>query len=153
MLSDFLRASISTDTPNMVTLKDEIKLCFDYLEMQKIRFGEALQYTIEIPEEIRHSKFVPVFSILPLLENAIKHNILTSELPLYIEIEYENERVITTNNIQPKLTIEPGTGLGLKNLCERYKIISGDEVLIRKNENEFSVSIKILNNENSNYRR
>lgn len=153
MLSDFLRASISIDTPNMVTLKDEIKLCFDYLEMQKIRFGEALQYTIEIPEEIRHSKFVPVFSILPLLENAIKHNILTSELPLYIKIEYEDERVITTNNIQPKITIEPGTSVGLKNLAERYKIISGDEVLISKNEKEFSVSIKILDNENSNYRR
>ena len=153
MLSDFLRASISTDTPNIVKLKDEIKLCLDYLEMQKIRFGEALQYNINIPQEIQNSGFVPVFSLLPLLENTIKHNILTNELPLHIKVEYENEMIITTNNIQPKLTTEATTGLGLANLAERYKILSGDEIIINKNENEFFVSIKILDNENSNHRR
>ncbi|TAL59476.1 MAG: histidine kinase, partial [Bacteroidetes bacterium] len=103
-LSDFLRASISSDTPNIVKLNDEMKLCLDYLEMQKMRFGEALQYTINIPEEIQNSGFVPVFSLLPLLENAIKHNILTIEMPLLIKTGYENGWIITTNNIQPKLS-------------------------------------------------
>lgn len=153
MLSGFLRASISTETPNIVKLKNEIKLCLDYLKMQQIRFGEALQYTINIPKEIQNSRFVPVFSLLPLLENAIKHNILTNELPLHIYIKYVNDRIITTNNIQSKLTTENSTGLGLENLIERYRILSGDEIIIRKSEKEFLVSIKILDNENSNYRR
>jgi LytS/YehU family sensor histidine kinase len=153
MLSDFLRASISTDTPNIVKLKDEIKLCLDYLEMQKVRYGKAIQYTINIPEDIQDSAFVPVFSLLPLLENAIKHNILTNELPLHIKIEHENYRIVTINNIQPRLSSEPSTGLGLENLAERYKILSGDKIIINNSENIFSVSIKILDNENSNYRR
>ncbi|MBI5217621.1 MAG: histidine kinase [Bacteroidia bacterium] len=151
-LSDFLRASISSDAPNTVKLSDEIKLCLDYLEMQKMRFGEALQYSINIPEEIQNSGLVPVFSLLPLLENAIKHNILTSEMPLLIKTGYENGRIITTNNIQPKLTTESTTGLGLENLSERYKILSGDEIIITKTNKIFSVSIKILDNENSNHR-
>ncbi len=150
-LSDFLRASISSDTPNIVKLCDEIKLCIDYLEMQKMRFGEALQYTINISEEIQNSGFVPVFSLLPLLENAIKHNILTSEMPLLINTEYENGWIIITNNIQPKLSSEPTTGLGLENLSERYKILSGDEIIINTTDKIFSVSIKILDNENSNH--
>ena len=153
MLSDFLRASISSDIPNIIKLKDEIKLCLDYLEMQKIRFGETLQYTINIPEEIHYSEFVPVFSLLPLLENAIKHNILTNELPLHIKIEYENNRIITSNNIQPKISSEPSTGLGLENLTERYKILSGDEIIINSSDKIFSVSIKTFDNENSNHRR
>jgi len=153
MLSDFLRVSISTDTPNIVKLKDEIELCQNYLEMQKIRFGEALLYTINIPEEIQSSAFVPVFSLLPLLENAIKHNILTEELPLQIKIEHKNDRIIITNNLQPKVQSEPSTGLGLENLAERYKILSGDKIIIDKSVNVFSVSIKIFDNENSNHRR
>jgi len=152
MLSDFLRTSISTDIPNVVKLKYEIKLCNDYLKMQKMRFGKALQYTINIPEEIYNSKYIPVFSLLSLLENAIKHNVLTNEMPLHIKIEKINSRIITTNNIQPKLTPEPSTRSGLENLAERYKILSGDEVIVNKNENEFSVSIKMLDNENSNHR-
>jgi two-component system, LytTR family, sensor kinase len=151
-LSDFLRASISSDTSNTTKLNDEIKLCIDYLEMQKMRFGEALQYTITIPEEILNTCFVPVFSLMPLLENAIKHNILTNELPLHIKIEYENGRIITTNNRQPKLSSETTTGFGLENLSERYKILSGDKIIINDTDNIFSVSIKIFFNENSNYR-
>jgi two-component system, LytTR family, sensor kinase len=153
MLSDFLRASISADTPNVIKLKDEIKLCMDYLEMQKIRFGEALQYTINIPESIQNSSFVPVFSLLPLLENAVKHNSLTTEFPLHIKIEYENGWIITSNNIQAKLTIESSTGLGLENLSERYKLLSADKIITNKSETLFSVSIKILDSENSNHRR
>lgn len=145
-LSDFLRASISSDTPNLVKLFDEIKLCYDYLEMQKMRFGEALQYTVNIPDEIQNSGFVPVFSLLPLLENAIKHNILTTEFPLHIKVAYENGRIKTTNNLQPKLTSETSTGLGLENLAERYKILSGNDIIINKTDNIFTVSIKILEN-------
>lgn len=152
-LSDFLRASLLSGTPNTIKLKEEIKLCHDYLEMQKMRFGEALRYAINIPGEIQDKAIVPVFSLLPLLENAIKHNTLTAELPLEILIEYENGRIITANNIQAKLSPGLSTGVGLENLKERYKILSGDEIVINNNGKTFSVSVKTLVNENSHYRR
>jgi len=143
-LSEFLRASLLSNTPNTVKLEEELKLCNDYLEMQKIRFADALDYTINIPDVTRHSAYVPVFSILPLLENAIKHNKSTIESPLHIQIKYANGRIVASNNIQPKLSSEPSTGLGLENLSERYRILAGDEVIIIKGDTTFSVSIKTL---------
>jgi len=143
-LSDFLRASISANNANTVKLLDELKLCTDYLEMQKLRFGEALEYTFDIPEHITFSGYVPVFSLQLLLENAIKHNSLTDESPLYINVYHHDGVITVTNNIQPKLSSEDSTGLGLANLSERYKILSGNDILIESGEESFSVTIKIL---------
>ena len=150
-LSDFLRTSISSGEDNIVKVSDELKLCLDYLEMQKIRYGSALQFSIDIPDEIYSSGYVPVFSLQLLSENAIKHNSLTDESPLHIKIIYEEERITVSNNLQPKLSTETSPGMGLTNLAERYKILSGDEIIIRTSDNQFSVSIKIIGNENSNY--
>jgi two-component system, LytTR family, sensor kinase len=152
-LSDFLRASLLSNNPNVVKLSDELKLCYDFLDMQKIRFGNAFNFQIQIPAEVQSSAFVPVFSLLSLLENAIKHNQLTNEFPLRIEVRYVDGRIIVSNNLQDKYSIEPSTGLGLENLAERYRIISGDEIVINNDGQTFSVSINTFPDENSNYRR
>ena len=131
-------------------LSDELKFCLDYLELQKGRFGEALKYSVEIPEEVK-SGFVPVFSVQHLLENAIKHNSLTIENPLRIEVKYDNDRIIVSNNIQIKNLTEETTGRGLANLAERYRILSGDEIIFQSDDRHFSVSLKILNYEDSNH--
>jgi len=149
-LSDFLRVSVSSHNLKKIHLKDEIKLCVDYLEMQKIRFGESLSYKISIDDDKTENGFVPSFSIQPLLENAIKHNELTRESPLTIAIRNEGDRIKVTNNLQLKSTTEASTGSGLSNLSERYRIISNDELIIENDGKTFSVSIKILSNENSN---
>jgi sensor histidine kinase YesM len=152
-LSDFLRAALSSTTPNTVNLGEEIQLCHNYLDMQKMRFGQSLNYTISIPAAILTSESVPVFSILPLLENAIKHNKFTNELPLYITVTYENGWLTVSNNLSPKESPEHSTGLGLENLSERYRILSGDKIMVSNDGKTFSVSIKTLNDENSNNRR
>jgi sensor histidine kinase YesM len=149
-LSDFLRASITLNNENLAKLSDELKFCLDYLELQKGRFGEALKYSIEIPEEVKWG-FVPVFSVQHLLENAIKHNALTIENPLLIEVKYDNERIIVSNNIQVKDLTEETTGRGLANLAERYRILSGDEIIFQSDDRHFSVSLKILKHEDSNH--
>jgi LytS/YehU family sensor histidine kinase len=107
--------------------------------------------TLDIPEKICETGFVPVFSLQLLSENAIKHNALTNELPLKIKISYEDGRITVINNLQPKLTAETTTGSGLINLAERYKILSGDEIKIHTSANQFSASIKVIKNEDRNY--
>lgn len=145
-LSDFLRASVSNNNIKIIRLRDELKLCENYLQMQKIRFGDALICTITITEETLEYGFVPSFSIQPLLENAIKHNELTNESPLHIFIEQEGDWVRVTNNRKPKITSETSSGSGLANLSERYRILSGDELIIEDTEKIFSVSIKVMEN-------
>jgi len=151
-LSDFLRASVSNNNLKTTRLRDEIKLCIDYLEMQKIRFEDALVYRISIPEEKMDSGYVPSFAIQTLLENAIKHNELTNESPLLLTVKAEDNRIVVENNLRFKTTSEASTGSGLTNLSERYRIISNDELQIDKLEDLFSVSIKILENADSNHR-
>lgn len=143
-LSDFLRRSVSAGNDNIVKIEDELKMCLDYLKMQKIRYGWALQFYTDIPEEIVQTGFVPVFSLQLLSENAIKHNALTNESPLQIKIEYNEGSITVSNNLRPKLTTETTTGTGLINLAERYKILSGDEIRIHTTAEQFSVSIKVL---------
>ena len=152
-LSDFLRASILPNPDLVVKLKDEIQLSQDYLEMQQMRFGNALQFIIDIPLEKMESKFVPIFSILPLLENAIKHNQLTIDLPLIIHIKHDKEWVIVENNKQIKPFTEPSTGFGLSNLKKRYSLLSADNIKVTESQTSFSVSIKTLEDESSYNRR
>lgn len=143
-LSEFLRVSVSAGNNNIGKIHEELKLCLGYLEIQKIRYGDALQFTIEIPDEISQTGFIPFFSLQLLSENAIKHNTLTNESPLQIKIEYNEGSISVSNNLRPKLTTETTTGTGLINLSERYKILSGDEIRIHTTTEEFLVSIKVL---------
>ncbi len=151
-LSGFLRKSIQTDIEPIITINEELVFCSDYVELQKTRFGEAIHLTINIPENMQQG-CVPVFSIQQLLENAIKHNALTIEAPLKVQIRYENQWIIVSNNTQKKMAVGKTTGSGLANLSERYRLLSGDEVIIKSDEHHFSVSIKVLNNEDYNHRR
>ncbi|HYW97263.1 MAG TPA: histidine kinase [Bacteroidales bacterium] len=149
-LSDFLRVSVSSGDVNLVKLEDELKLSMDYLEMQKIRFGDAIHFDVNIPY-VKNTGLVPVFSIQLLIENAIKHNAFTPEEPLNININGDYDRITVTNNIRHKISEESFSGTGLANLSERYRLLSGEEIDIRTDNSTFSVSIKILSNENRHH--
>lgn len=149
-LSDFLRASVSYDKSNTVRLQEELKLAIDYIEMQKIRFNEAIYFEMEADEKDQQG-FLPLFSVQLLLENAIKHNTFTIENPLSIKLSQHDGWITVRNNIQPKMLQEATSGMGLINLSERYKILSGDELLINSDDSWFSVSLKILTHADRDY--
>ncbi|HBS85946.1 MAG: hypothetical protein A2W91_08675 [Bacteroidetes bacterium GWF2_38_335] len=149
-LSDFLRASISFKDNKLIKVSEELKLCADYLEMQKMRFGQSLTFSFDIDEKI-NDKNIPVFAVQILLENAIKHNSFSESSPLQININAKSDSLTVTNNLCKKNQPEYSTGTGLINLSERYKAISGDEVKILSSDKEFSVTIKALEHENSNH--
>lgn len=150
-MADFLRASISNNSANISTVGDEVKLLSDYLAMQRISFGTALTCTVNLPDETLKDFSLPAFSLQPLLENAIKHNNFTQEQPLNVTIDQNGHWLVFSNNLQKKKTKVASANYGLANLAERYRLWSGDEIIIREDEGSFSVSIKLLRNEHSNY--
>lgn len=150
-LSDFLRASISGYRSDTVSVKEELDLCTNYMEMQKVRFGEALKYEVDVPDSYLHQFYVPFFSLQPLLENAIKHNELTKEKALTIHLYVENESIIVKNNLQKRKQVDSSTGNGLKNLNERYKILHNSDIEINETDKDFIVRIKLIPHENSNH--
>ncbi len=149
-LSDFLRVVVSDNNKKVNKLMSELKLCEDYIEMQKIRFKKALVFKVSITDEALKDGYLPSFALQPLVENAIKHNELTEEKPLFIQVNQVNDRIEISNNLQEKKSNEGSTGSGLVNLSERYRLISNEEVIINQTEQNFSVSIKILGDEYSN---
>jgi len=144
-LSGFLRFSISHNEQNVVPLEEELKFSLYYLEMQKIRFRDALVYAVEIPEGQLTYASVPVFSLQLTLENAIKHNRLTQEQPLSIVMRYiEPGWLMVENNIHEKLSADPSSGIGLKNLSDRYKLLVHDDIKIENDDEFFRVYLKII---------
>lgn len=147
-LASFLRASISDHSSKITALQTELMLCMDYMDMQKIRFGDAIEYNVDVSEEAKN-KFVPFFSIQVLLENAIKHNAMTDASPLKIHVSDNSGYITVENNLQIKSRKEVSTGQGLANLAERYRLLSGDEMVIDEGTEKFSVTIKMYDNESS----
>lgn len=147
-LSGFLRNSMAAHASALVSVEAELGLCRDYLEMQRIRFGEALQFEIS---DDGNRGFLPVFAVQGLIENAIKHNVLTKERPLIITLMVAEHEISVANNLQPKgEAVEGGTGLA--NLSERYRMLGGGEIVVEKSETRFLVKIPILQNESGNHR-
>jgi len=141
-LSEFLRYSIQAHSNELVTLENELQFTNDYIELQKVRFGKALQFVIEIPDSILQSK-LPVFALQTLVENAIKHNLFTEKKPLNIIIKFENSQLKISNNKMPKPLIQK-SGTGLKNLLERYKTVSEDAIEIINSDSDFIVYLNLI---------
>lgn len=145
-LSEMLRFSTTSALHDTVAVEDELKLCLSYLQMQKVRFGDMLYFEITNPQLYLAKGKLPVYSLQLLAENAIKHNSFTNEAPLTIYINYsETANTITVKNkMQPKRIMEATTKTGLKNLEERYRLLSDENIEVVNTGNEFAVAVKIL---------
>lgn len=147
-LSNFLRFSITESTKDTTTIKEELIFCENYLELQKVRFKDAIFFEYDIPEHIIESHYLPLFTLQSLAENAIKHNVLTVNTPLKLKLSYdeENQSLAFQNNLLSKTPGDPTTGTGLLNLSQRFKLLSGNEIDIVQNTQKeiFRVTFKVL---------
>ncbi len=147
-LSGFLRRSIQYARQDTISVRDELGFCRDYLALQKVRFGEALNYTIDLSEEQQDAGELPIFTLQVLVENAIKHNAFTADEPLHIRISSCGQgRLLVENNMLPKNEgFNTSNGFGLHNLSERYRLLSQLEPTIETSTEElaFRVYVPIL---------
>ncbi|HMX36859.1 MAG TPA: histidine kinase, partial [Ferruginibacter sp.] len=126
-----------------IDLKDELEVLNAYSFLLKTRFGNNLDVRINIPEEKMRQRIVPL-SLQILMENAIKHNVVSSDKPLRIDVYTENGSLVLKNNLQVKRQISESTGIGLNNIRNRYRLLSDKEVKVTDNENSFTVSIPLI---------
>ena len=141
-LSEFLRYSIQAKNNEVVLLADSIKFTEDYVELQKVRFGDSFDCKIDIPE-VELQKKVPIYAVQTLVENAIKHNAFNDKYPLFIQILMDGRRLKVINNLIPK-KVKTNSGTGLENLNQRYQMIGNVEIEVIKTEQHFMVFINLL---------
>jgi LytS/YehU family sensor histidine kinase len=143
-LSDFFRSILENRDKDLILLSDELQMINNYIEIQKSRFGEALLFSNNIPETAKDS-MIPPLVIQLLIENAIKHNVISSARPLNIIIDLSAEReIVIKNNLQPKRKKEASTGLGLENIKQRYLLVAQKEICIVKTEKYFTVKLPLI---------
>ena len=144
-LSEFFRNIVNYRDKEVITLGEEITLMHTYFYLQQKRYGDNLKLNINITEEAKKHIFIPPLTLQLLLENAIKHNAVSKETPLLVELYIENEKwLILRNNINPKLSKETGSGMGLQNIINRYNLLSGEPVLIKNDGVSYTVSLPTL---------
>lgn len=142
-LSKIYRYVLDVQQEELVSLADEIGFAQNYLSLQKIRFEENLVY--DIKTDHIENFYLPPLSLQLLLENAIKHNIVSMEHPLKIKIHQKEDVLIVTNNFQPKNKNEiESNGIGLENIKRRYELMSDKKPEIVETETEFSVTLPLL---------
>ncbi|UOB16831.1 sensor histidine kinase [Abyssalbus ytuae] len=140
-LSKVFRYSLSNKQPQLVSLSDEIDLLQSHIELLKVRFENALFVNIQL-NNISYK--VPHMSLQPLIENVVKHNEVSVEFPVYTDIYREDDYLIFKNTLKEKKNKEPSTGVGLLNLNERYKILTGKEIAVEKTVTHFIVKIPLI---------
>ena len=141
-LSEFLRYSVHANQNDLVKLERECEFTKDFLNLQQVRFGNALQWTINI-DQSEYQKFIPVLSLQTVVENAIKHNAFTEKKPLNISIVSTDSKLIVRNDKSSK-PISIKSGIGLKNLSERYNFFTNNGLEIEEDEDSFTVHLKLI---------
>jgi len=144
-LSKVYRHILEVKDEKSILLKDELDLLKAYTFLLKTRFDKNLDVTIDIPTEKLQKRIVPL-SLQILMENAIKHNIVSADKPLHIDISTVNGSLFVSNNLQMKNQVNECTGIGLDNIRNRYKLISEKPVNVTTNDNNFTVSIPLIDN-------
>jgi len=141
-LSEFLRYILNSRDKDLVYLRDDLKVLNHYYELQKSRFQNNILISLDIPEKYQLYTLPPLV-LQMLVENCIKHNIISSEKPLKISISARNDSIVVKNNLQRKADVV-STGQGLKNISERYRYFTSREGSIKETKNEYIVSMPLL---------
>jgi sensor histidine kinase YesM len=142
-LSKIYRYVLEQKDKELVSVEEELSFAKTYMNLLKMRFENSLFY--ELPETTINpdAKVVPL-SLQLLLENTVKHNVVSEQRPLHIRIYVEGDYLAIQNDFQKKEVIQSRQGVGLQNIVDRYGIITNRKVLIEQNEKTFTVKIPIL---------
>jgi len=137
------RYTLEVIDKQVVTVAEEIDFARSYLFLQQIRFGEGLQAEIKIDPAISHY-LLPPLAIQILLENALKHNIASRDLPLLVRIFSAADALVVVNNVQKKNGETRGSGVGLANLAARYALLTDEQPKINHTAAEYQVTLPLI---------
>ncbi len=142
-LSKVYRYVLEQKNKDLIDLDEELQFAKTYMELLKMRFENAVIF--EIPERSNNPelKIIPL-ALQLLLENTIKHNVVSEEYPLKVTITEKDGYLVVTNNFNPKTVLEKGTEVGLKNIVDRYNLITLKKVTIEKTAEKFTVKLPLL---------
>lgn len=142
-LSRFMRYSLHDNLAHTVTLNEEMEFVRSYIYLLQMRYEDNLHFDINITNEALIRR-IPPMAVQMLVENAVKHNEISSRNPLTVYIKADADQLCISNHLQPKLSDTTGTCIGLANLSKRYRLLVNKEITIEETENEFKVTLPLI---------
>lgn len=142
-LSKIYRYVLEQKDKELISVEEELAFAKTYMNLLKMRFENSLFYELPTTHINPEAKVVPL-SLQLLLENTVKHNVVSEQRPLHIRIFMEGDYLYVQNDYQKKEVLQNRQGVGLQNIVDRYGIITKRKVLIEQNEQTFTVKIPIL---------
>lgn len=143
-LSSVLRYTLQNK--EVISLEEELKCVYAYCEMMQIRYGENLKFEFNIDAKYNNFSVLPL-SLQSLIENSVKHNVISSKQPLVVTVATGDNSISVSNPIQAKATPEESNGIGLANLTERYRLKWNKTVEITDNGSTFCVKLPLVQND------
>ena len=141
--SEALQPFLEQKDKELVSVEEELSFAKTYMNLLKMRFENSISYELPTDFDNLDAKVVPL-SLQLLLENTIKHNVVSSSKPLHIKISVEDNQLVVQNNWQNKEVLSDGKGVGLQNIVNRYALLTERQVTIIQNEKLFKVYLPIL---------
>ncbi len=141
-LSDTFRYVIQSSQGDLTPLSQELEFLAGYKYLNEVRYADKLFIDIEVDPQYE-TWLLPVLSLQPLIENAVKHNSITLSKPFHITISTRDGELIVSNPIIPKIVPEEGTGIGLKNLSSRFMLLTDKDITIEQQDGTFAVRLPL----------
>lgn len=142
-MSDTYRYIIQDGTAEMTTVENELRFLEAYKYLLEIRYAGKLHVNVEVDKSL-YAYTLPPLSIQPLIENAVKHNTISSSHPMTISISADEDGyIVVANTITPKLEAEESTGIGLRNLSHRCTLLTERDIVVENNGSTFVVKLPI----------
>ncbi|MNX38934.1 Sensor histidine kinase YehU [compost metagenome] len=147
-LSDFYRFTLESRKLDLIPLREELQILDSYVYLLKARFEDGFVLNNNVDQK-QYDSAIPPFTLQLLIENSIKHNVVSLDKPLEIKLYTENDFLVIENQIQLKRGVL-STGVGLDNINQRFMHLVHKEIEIDKNETTFKVKIPLIYDYRSN---
>lgn len=142
-LSSLYRYMLEHENEQVVSLNEELKFTQDYIALQSVRFTNKIVTSISIADEYMNYGILPV-SLQLLVENCIKHTVISENTPLRIDIYIEGEMLVVVNNYNPREPEIGRTGKGIENLINRYSFLTTKACAFEVKDNHYFAKIPLL---------
>lgn len=137
------RYMIGNEPETLVTLREEMNFVREYIDLLRVRFEDSFDVVCDIPDELQQLSVVPC-SVQLLVENAIKHNVTSSENPLVVRIAAEGRYLTVSNPLRPKISSAETPRLGLRYIHQQYRDAAGKDIVVSSGNGEFTVKLPLI---------
>jgi Putative regulator of cell autolysis len=143
-LAEVYRYILSQKDQTLVLLDDELDFTHKYTDLLHLRFGNALIIKKQFNGAVGKNFLIPPTSVFVAFENAVKHNEISEKNPMHIDVDIQNGQLLISNSLRERKSYVHSSKIGLKNLDDRFKLVTGKNIVTKKSEDKFIVEFPLI---------